>query len=126
MKFNATSDKWTNGISDIVVTDQRPDVLEGTVYHEGIRYYRHISSFSPRPLEAVTTLSGVGYDSPYGFILGGGEKAPPDITFGEPSPTWKIFDESGTFVANWTISSCLLYTSPSPRDATLSRMPSSA
>ena len=28
--------------------------------------------------------------------------------------------------ANWSDYSCLLYTSPSPRDATLSRMPSSA
>ena len=27
---------------------------------------------------------------------------------------------------NWMDSTCLLYTSPSPRDATLSRMPSSA
>ena len=27
---------------------------------------------------------------------------------------------------NYDVSSCLLYTSPSPRDATLSRMPSSA
>ena len=27
---------------------------------------------------------------------------------------------------NWTAKTCLLYTSPSPRDATLSRMPSSA
>ena len=31
----------------------------------------------------------------------------------------KLFD-------NYNISNCLLYTSPSPRDATLSRMPSSA
>ena len=30
------------------------------------------------------------------------------------------------FVKNRYIGSCLLYTSPSPRDATLSRMPSSA
>ena len=29
-------------------------------------------------------------------------------------------------VENWVINACLLYTSPSPRDATLSRMPSSA
>ena len=28
--------------------------------------------------------------------------------------------------ANWYLMACLLYTSPSPRDATLSRMPSSA
>ena len=27
---------------------------------------------------------------------------------------------------NWCVCACLLYTSPSPRDATLSRMPSSA
>ena len=31
-----------------------------------------------------------------------------------------------TRVACETLSTCLLYTSPSPRDATLSRMPSSA
>ena len=33
---------------------------------------------------------------------------------------------SGQFMAYGPISPCLLYTSPSPRDATLSRMPSSA
>ena len=33
---------------------------------------------------------------------------------------------NGQRVANNTIHICLLYTSPSPRDATLSRMPSSA
>ena len=31
----------------------------------------------------------------------------------------------GVFI-HWEANSCLLYTSPSPRDATLSRMPSSA
>ena len=44
------------------------------------------------------------------------------------SPTnWKPVDVSKGYISrpslNWT---CLLYTSPSPRDATLSRMPSSA
>ena len=29
-------------------------------------------------------------------------------------------------IMNWQANNCLLYTSPSPRDATLSRMPSSA
>ena len=29
-------------------------------------------------------------------------------------------------IFNWLLNACLLYTSPSPRDATLSRMPSSA
>ena len=34
----------------------------------------------------------------------------------------KLFERLGA----WSMLSCLLYTSPSPRDATLSRMPSSA
>ena len=32
----------------------------------------------------------------------------------------------GTYEGKWFVGTCLLYTSPSPRDATLSRMPSSA
>ena len=36
----------------------------------------------------------------------------------------KIFSDYGAEVIN--LEPCLLYTSPSPRDATLSRMPSSA
>ena len=35
-------------------------------------------------------------------------------------PPWNSKDASGNLIG------CLLYTSPSPRDATLSRMPSSA
>ena len=40
----------------------------------------------------------------------------------------ELQDETGGFTAFicWTFQPCLLYTSPSPRDATLSRMPSSA
>ena len=33
---------------------------------------------------------------------------------------------SASFDSLWSVLTCLLYTSPSPRDATLSRMPSSA
>ena len=33
---------------------------------------------------------------------------------------------SNNQISQWSISSCLLYTSPSPRDRTRSRMPSSA
>ena len=42
--------------------------------------------------------------------------------FPDLSPTSKTI----TYFNNYVFSSCLLYTSPSPRDATLSRMPSSA
>ena len=38
----------------------------------------------------------------------------------------KRFDDILSKVAGKPLSVCLLYTSPSPRDATLSRMPSSA
>ena len=34
--------------------------------------------------------------------------------------------DTGSYIFNALVSGCLLYTSPSPRDATLSRMPSSA
>ena len=37
-----------------------------------------------------------------------------------------ISADSRQFYKEMTIGTCLLYTSPSPRDATLSRMPSSA
>ena len=40
--------------------------------------------------------------------------------------THKVFDEMVFENENMRDSFCLLYTSPSPRDATLSRMPSSA
>ena len=38
---------------------------------------------------------------------------------------WALSIDSYVYKNRWSIS-CLLYTSPSPRDATLSRMPSSA
>ena len=43
-----------------------------------------------------------------------------DITIKE------ALESSDTLITHMRVSSCLLYTSPSPRDATLSRMPSSA
>ena len=39
----------------------------------------------------------------------------------DPSDVGRVIGRSGR-----TVNACLLYTSPSPRDATLSRMPSSA
>ena len=42
------------------------------------------------------------------------------------SDTFSIMDSVRMDMISHYLSSCLLYTSPSPRDATLSRMPSSA
>ena len=54
-------------------------------------------------------------------------------TFAEDSPSYDVYVSPKPKIGDPTInqsiscsSSCLLYTSPSPRDATLSRMPSSA
>ena len=52
-----------------------------------------------------------------------------DATFGRGGHSRKILDsisKDGTLLAIDKDIDCLLYTSPSPRDATLSRMPSSA
>ena len=42
------------------------------------------------------------------------------------TPVLIIADEEGKLLETYVGGVCLLYTSPSPRDATLSRMPSSA
>ena len=44
----------------------------------------------------------------------------------EDFPPYEINVENGEELFNTPFKNCLLYTSPSPRDATLSRMPSSA
>ena len=46
--------------------------------------------------------------------------------YGIPVPPPKLVAESRMLLAVGRLVTCLLYTSPSPRDATLSRMPSSA
>ena len=44
----------------------------------------------------------------------------------EPGLKPAVDFESYKALVEWQLEACLLYTSPSPRDATLSRMPSSA
>ena len=61
----------------------------------------------------------------YGIVMGGLKDADLAIiaTFGAGCATGILSFSKGL---NWAFNNCLLYTSPSPRDATLSRMPSSA
>ena len=47
-----------------------------------------------------------------------------DIVYSDNNPSWGDIPTSVDYVLDYR--GCLLYTSPSPRDATLSRMPSSA
>ena len=75
--------------------------------------YTHIDPKLPQ--EELTTLVEVEGDEP--FILHPGE-----FVLGSTLEHFSIPDDlAGRLEGN-----CLLYTSPSPRDATLSRMPSSA
>ena len=44
----------------------------------------------------------------------------------DPQFYYALVTMHGTIIVFFVLTACLLYTSPSPRDATLSRMPSSA
>ena len=64
-----------------------------------------------------------------------GEDGPMDVTWNAPDdndPNGSLGTITGNNADGWDLTvptgtgTCLLYTSPSPRDATLSRMPSSA
>ena len=60
-----------------------------------------------------------------GTITHPGSLSNPDIYTDSDLPATRTYDEANKLGKNFSIP-CLLYTSPRPRDATLSRMPSSA
>ena len=69
----------------------------------------------------TVTVSPMGGDGNYEYSLNGGAfQSVSGIYAGLPAGTYTITTRDGRGCT------CLLYTSPSPRDATLSRMPSSA
>ena len=80
---------------------------------------------------AVTVTNGIVTDAPANLTLVSGTGNTFAVfggtPFAGPPPTYSV-NSSDTTVASavFTGSSCLLYTSPSPRDRTRSRMPSSA
>ena len=78
----------------------------------------------------VATLSACFELEPFGNLVKGGStesaapsEQPADAPAAAPAPA-AFVDEDVSVESNCM--ACLLYTSPSPRDATLSRMPSSA
>ena len=112
-------------------TNDRSAVTQVTLIHDGTDiFFSEFGSFDTFNGSGIGTI-GVGYSSTSGGDLEL-RLTPPANT----AITTKVFQynftETGTggvgFVTftNSEIRSCLLYTSPSPRDATLSRMPSSA
>ena len=46
--------------------------------------------------------------------------------FSDGMPQEALMEKAGIQISRWLLKSCLLYTSPSPRDKRQSRMPSSA
>ena len=87
------------------------------------------------PIDNISIIDGIEQPDSPAFGCGGtapNPSCPPpyrEISFLEP--TYDISAPLGFFAEDGvdnsvTINTCLLYTSPSPRDATLSRMPSSA
>ena len=81
-----------------------------------------MNAFAAQGVDAVSNIMGdVG--TRLGNFASGKTTFPND----DQSTTSATFDKLKTDLANIINNeSCLLYTSPSPRDATLSRMPSSA
>ena len=79
----------------------------------GVNLTRIIGSPELNMLDPFLLLDEFGSDNPNDYIAG----FPPHPHRGF---------ETITYMINGKFTHCLLYTSPSPRDATLSRMPSSA
>ena len=85
-----------------------------------------ISSASGDGASASALVNGVK-DS---ILLDGGkgysDTNPPTVVIQAPTSSGSVQAELKAVVTNGQVSSCLLYTSPSPRDLSTSRMPSSA
>ena len=79
----------------------------------------NINKDFPSPNVPIHCFWVVGVDTPWSFNckkpFPEGAKEDPEIIMGDEDDSMAV-----------PSSDCLLYTSPSPRDATLSRMPSSA
>ena len=75
----------------------------------------------------INLISGDPEELPdaYAALAASSAIAVSDIPFACPISEVRVAKINGEYVVNPT-RTCLLYTSPSPRDATLSRMPSSA
>ena len=75
---------------------------------------------SPNALKVLYRLLKAGYQA---YIVGGGVR---DLLLGKKPKDFDIATNAKPAEIKVLFNNCLLYTSPSPRDATLSRMPSSA
>ena len=84
-----------------------------------------VSDLSAAQLESLQSDAIINYLNPGSERdRANTESNPPDLDVGTNGFVDLVPD--GGFSGGFSVNRCLLYTSPSPRDATLSRMPSSA
>ena len=108
------------GTADLIIShdrriERRADDSVGHVVAGEFQLMRRARGYAPRPValaETGPTVLGVGAELKNTTCLAVGDRASLSAHLGD--------------LENPKTLSCLLYTSPSPRDATLSRMPSSA
>ena len=120
------------------------EITPGTMPWQSI-YKLMIGSIVPRPIGWISTVDEAGRPNlaPFSFFTAAGAN-PPHVLFapmirdtdGQIKDTVHNARTTGEFVVNIVgeplagqmniTATCLLYTSPSPRDRTRSRMPSSA
>ena len=99
-------------------TPESPTIVNNGPTCDGSDFVMSVSS--PLNYPAGTVFNFDWYFAPTNMLIG--STTDPFFTLNGATPT-----ESGNYYVIMTIGDCcLLYTSPSPRDATLSRMPSSA
>ena len=117
----------SSGISSLL-----PPVNAGIVENEGFEYSLMYNGGQGKALKWRAGINGGIAQNEVIFL----DEVPgaPDFQRqeGHPIGSFLVYEADGAFLdqaaieANTIDYSCLLYTSPSPRDATLSRMPSSA
>ena len=76
--------------------------------------------------EELAIAQGLSRESTVQIIGEVAQKRPPKVAEGEPAPPPSYEVVASKFVVLAQADTCLLYTSPSPRDKRQSRMPSSA
>ena len=71
-------------------------------------------------------LKDLSFESPMTPDIFTNLSSSPKVGFNFESNIKELADDIHELTLTFNVKACLLYTSPSPRDATLSRMPSSA
>ena len=104
---------------DLIDREQVVELIGTDVFHGGLLDHR---CGTINPMGYCRGLARAARGA--GASISTGVRA---INLSRRNSKWLVETDQGSMTANAVVlGTCLLYTSPSPRDATLSRMPSSA